>query len=242
MNDPLIFISTLVTMAVLGNLLLALWVYADAKAKGLKTNICILLFIFTLANSIGFVIYIIFRNSIEQKGSDVICSHCHARISNDVKYCPYCGVPHTQIEMSLPKKPKKYLLITGILLLCIVLIIAFVQILSHQSFDSSRSLSTTMSSSTKWGNTWTMRFVTANGTGCHTFVAKNSDYGLIYTSNITEGDLKIDFCDHNGNLITEILPNSSDTLRNVIHGEKYKIVVTANKARGFFSFKMRDLE
>ena len=110
------------------------------------------------------------------------------------------------------------------------------------SCDTSHSSRTTMSTSTKWGNTWKMSFRTADGyLGSHTFNVKGADYKLIYSSSLAEGELKIDFCDNDGNVITEIPTNTSDTLRSVENGKKYKIVVTANKAKeGSFSFQMKD--
>ena len=241
MNNPEFFALGIISLALLGNLLLALWVYADAKTKGLKKNICILLFIFTLANSGAFIFYIIFRMLLGQKSIEVICAQCHTRISNDVKFCPYCGVVHSAVETNLPKKPKKYLLISGIVIIIAVLAIACSRIIS-QSNSFSNSLRTTMCITTEWGNTWKMRFRTADGTGTHTFKANGENYGLIYSSNITKGNIKIDFCDYSGNVIAEIMPNCSDTLRNVVNGEKYQVVVTANDAKGEFSFRMRELK
>jgi hypothetical protein len=243
MNDPVIFSSVIITLALLGNLLLALWVYADAKAKGIKKSLCILFFIVTWMNSSGFIAYIVIRNFIKQKNLEVVCPQCHAGISNDVKFCPNCGVVHVRLDISLPKKPKKHLLVAGIALIVIVFALALIPVISNVFSDSSRSLSSTMCVKTKYGNTWKMRFRTADGIGYHTFKVKGDGYGLIYSSDITEGEMKIDFCDEAGNVITEIPLNISDTLRNVENGKKYKVVVTADKAKkGSFSFIMKDLK
>ena len=239
MNNT-VYIIAVIIMALAGNLLLALWGYKDAKAKGLKPKFCILLFVLALLNTIGVVIYAIFRNSFEQKGNEVACRQCRARISNDVKFCPNCGVAHSPLEVSPHRKPKKYLLVAGIALITIVFAFAVKEIASLGYFGSSRSLITTFSSGTKWGNTWKMSFRTANGIGEHRFKAESEHCGLIYSSDITKGVIKIDFCDDADNVITEILPNTADTLKNVENGKTYKIVVTADKARGSFSFKMRD--
>jgi len=239
MNDPIIFVWTVVIMAVLGELFLALWVYADAKAKGVKPSLRILFFIISLMNSSGFIAYIIIRNFIGQK---VVCSQCKGGISNDVKFCSHCGAAHIRQEMNLPKKPKKYLLVTGIALMALMLTWTLVDVTYRLSFDTPRSLNHTPSTRIEWGNIWYMRFLTtANGPGEHTFKAKGDNYGLIYSSDITQGALKIEFCDAAGNVITDIPSNTSDTLRNVENGKKYKVVVTADKARGEFSFKMKEL-
>jgi len=238
MNDPVIFVWTVVIMAVLGNLFLALWTYADAKAKGVKSGFCILFFIISLMNSSGFIAYIIVRKFLGQK---VVCPQCNTSISNDVKFCPNCGAAHARLEMNLPKKPKKYLLVIGIALIAMVLALALKVVISDLFDSSSRSLNTTMSMTTEWGNTWKMRFRTANGTGDHAFKAKGDNWGLIYSSDITQGALKIEFCDAAGNVITEIPPNTSGILRNVENGKTYKVIVTADEARGEFSFKMKEL-
>jgi hypothetical protein len=145
--------------------------------------------------------------------------------------------------MNMPKKSKKYLLVAGIVITVIVFAVVCLRVSSHASFGSSQSLFTTMSTSTEWGNTWEMRFRTADGIGEHTFKAKGDGYGLIYSSDITEGSMKIDFCDNDGNGITEILPNTTDTLKNLENGKKYKVVVTADRVKkGEFSFQMKDLK
>ena len=241
MNE-FIFIWVVIIMALIGNLLLALWVYADAKSKGLKQGLCILLFILTFSNTFGLIIYAIFRSSIGQRSNEVICNQCHTYIPSNAKFCPNCGITHTHFKIELPENPKKHLLIIGILLVFMVLIIAFYEIISQTSFDSSSSLKTRNCVSTEWGNTWKMRFKIANGTETHTFKVKGADYGLIYSSNITEGNLKIDFCDEAGNRISEIITNSSDTLQNMENGAKYKVTVTANDAKGSFSFQMKNLK
>ena len=236
MNNSEIYVLGIIAMAILGNLLLALWVYADAKAKGVRSGLCFLFFILTLSNSIGAVIYAGFRASLGQKSQEVVCCRCHARISNDFKFCPHCGNVHTHLEINPSKKPKKYLLIAGIVLISATLFIAITQI----SFNS-YSLNTSMSFTTKHGNTWKMRFRTANGIGEHTFKVNGDSCGLIYSSELTEGSMKIEFCDNDGNVITEIPINTSDTLRDVENGKKYKVVVTANHAKkGSFSFQMVD--
>ena len=195
-----------------------------------------------MMNSIGFILYLIFRKSLGQRHDAVVCPGCQTRISNDVKFCPNCGVNHIQSEIIFTKKPKNYLLVIGIVLITTVFAWAITAILSESSFGSSHSLSATLAITTKWDNQWAMSFHSAKGIGDHTFTVKGVDYGLIYSSEITKGDFKIDFCDAEGNVITEISPNTSDTIKNVENGKKYKIVVTAYKAKGAFSFQMKDLK
>ena len=73
MNNPEIFIWGTITLAFLGNLFFALWVYADAKAKSVRSNLCILLCVLTFLNSMGVVIYAIIRNSLGQRNNEVSC-------------------------------------------------------------------------------------------------------------------------------------------------------------------------
>jgi hypothetical protein len=172
----------------------------------------------------------------------VVCLKCHATISNHVKFCPNCGGVHIPLEFNQPKKPKKHFLVIGVLLIISVFVLVFVGIFSQTSFKVSRSLSTKMSVTNEYGNTWKMRFRTADGIGEHTFRVKGEDWGLIYSSNIAEGTIKFKVCDIDGNPICEILPNTTDTLKNVENGKKYKVIVSADNAKGSFSFQMVDLK
>jgi len=235
-------LGVIIALAI-GNLLMSLWVYADAKAKGLKSWLRILLAILTLASTSGLVIYAILRNSFERKVNKIACSQCHTLISNDVKFCPNCGIVHRPSEINLPKKSKIYLLLAGILINIVVIVMVFVYTIFPQSSSGlSQSVNSNINSvSIKLGNKWERRFQVANGTEEHTFNVKGEHWGLVYSSNITKGSIKIDFCNAAGNVITEILPNHTDTLWNVENGKKYKVIVTTDNAKGSFNFKMTDL-
>ncbi|MCL2289698.1 MAG: zinc ribbon domain-containing protein [Bacteroidetes bacterium] len=241
-NDPKTFFWVILIFGLIGNLCIALWLYADAKSRGIKQWLVVLFTIMTVLSTGWWIFYLILRSTLVPKYSEVLCPQCNTLIPNDVRFCPNCGAVHSYLEVRLPKKPKIYLLVIGFLFITMIFVFILIDTLSHASNNISRSLNTMMSTTTKWGNTWNMRFQTANGTGDHIFKAKGDDWGLIYSSNIVEGSIKIDFCDIAGNVITEIVPNSSDTLWNIENGKKYKIVVTADDAKGSFSFKMKDLE
>jgi hypothetical protein len=239
------FALSIIVILFLGNLLISFWVYADAKTKRLKPWLRIFFTILTLMNTSGLILYAILRNVFEQQANKVICPKCHELISNDVKFCPHCGVIHYPLEINRPVKSKKHFLFAGLSLLVIAIIIVIRMITTDVIPDNSSRyfhyFNTTMSVENKYGNTWNMRFKTANGIGTHTFKAKGEDWGLTYSSNITEGTIKFEVYDNAGNLVSEILPNTTDTLKNVENGEKYKLTVTAQKAKGAFSFKMVDL-
>jgi hypothetical protein len=242
MNDPLIFAVVIITLALIGNLCLALWVYADAKSKNMKRWLMIMFPILTVMNTGWLILYFILRSTLEQKTKMVVCSRCQADISNDVKFCPNCGATHELVAIIPPKKPKIYLLIAGFFFIIMVFVVTFSGILYEGSYSSPRSLNSSLNTHFEWGNTWKMRFYrSANGTGEHTFKVKGDNWGLISYSEIESGSFKIDFCDADGNLISEILPTGADTLKGVENGKSYKVVVTADNAKGAFSFKMKNL-
>jgi glucose uptake protein GlcU len=113
------FVLSLIGLLVIGNLLISCWVYADAKTKGLKPWLRIFLTILALLNTSGLIIYAILRNSFEQKTNKVICPQCHGFISNEVKFCPNCGVAHDPVESNIPVKSHKYFLISGLSIIII---------------------------------------------------------------------------------------------------------------------------
>ena len=127
MKEPVVLFWTIIIMAFAGNLLIAFWVYADSKARGLKPKLCNWLFILTFLNSIWLVVYyIIFRASFGQNTNEVACSRCQTRISNDFRFCPECGGVNTQLEVNLTEKPKKFLLFAGITIIVLVLVVAVI--------------------------------------------------------------------------------------------------------------------
>jgi hypothetical protein len=147
-NDPVVFLWVVLIMAIIGNLCFAIWVYTDAKSRGVKKWLICLFSIFTVLSTGWWLFYLILRTSLTPKHQEVVCPQCHARIPNDVKFCPNCGAVHAHLEVIQPKKPKVYWLIAGIVLITIVLTLAFIDVFKNAS-SMHCSLSTKMSTTTK---------------------------------------------------------------------------------------------
>ncbi|MDL2257843.1 zinc ribbon domain-containing protein [Eubacteriales bacterium OttesenSCG-928-K08] len=67
-------------------LLLGLFVYRDAKSRGM--NALLWAFIAALAPSlVGVIVYLVLR----QKNEPFACAHCGQHVQSDFSSCPYCG-------------------------------------------------------------------------------------------------------------------------------------------------------
>ena len=86
-----------------------------------------------------------------------------------------------------------------------------------------------------------MSFHTFQGSQSATFTAESDSPRIVYESQVTQGEMTIQIYERNGQediLIADVPVNESGVLDDLTNGERYKIVVTAQKARGNFSFKM----
>jgi len=134
LNDPVTFLWAVLIVAIIGNLCFAIWIYFDAKSRGMKKWLIYLFAIFTVLSTGWWLFYLILRTSLTPKHQEVVCPQCHARIPNDVKFCPNCGIAHTHLEVIQPKKTKIYLIIAGLVCITIVLVLALMDVLKNASF------------------------------------------------------------------------------------------------------------
>ena len=223
-----------------GVALLARWVYLDAKSRGINPLPWVLLVIFISPNFIGLIIYALVRpkNRNEDK-----CASCGASIPADSQYCPRCGFKHEPLQELRPRKaPGFKLMITGAAMLAATMIIAIVFAVQQFSAGNMPLGSYTVGSvSNKWGNSWSMSFHTFQGSESAYFTAKSDEPHIVYESNITQGELSISIYEQNGEdsiLVANIPINREGSLEGLVKGSRYRVVVTAEQARGSFSLKM----
>jgi hypothetical protein len=69
--------------------LLAGYVYADARRRGMPAIVWTLLAVL-LPNCVGFVLYFLLRKPIAR-----VCPHCQSGIAPDFPFCPRCGQAQT---------------------------------------------------------------------------------------------------------------------------------------------------
>jgi hypothetical protein len=81
----LILVSTLVPVFVFFAVLLYGYVYGDAKRRGMRAVLWLLLAIF-IPNAIGVILYFVLREPLP-----IPCASCGAPVNPGFAYCPSCG-------------------------------------------------------------------------------------------------------------------------------------------------------
>ena len=238
MSILIIIIAAILSLA--GVILMARWVYLDAKSRGVNPLPWVLLVLLVSPNFIGLIIYALVRpkNRIGDH-----CPQCGADIPVDCNYCPNCGAKHEATPNTKVKKgPRLTLLITGVVLLAVALTVLCVFAFRIVASGNTPFGSYTIGSvSNKWGNEWTMSFRTLQGSESADFTAKSDNPRIVYSSQITQGELTIQIYEQNGQsniLRAEIHANEEGVLDDLVKGLRYKVIAVGQQARGSFSFKM----
>jgi len=86
MSDAQVMTITLSSIFLI-HIILAIFVYRDAKKRGLNTKLWTILTLF-VPNFFGVIMYFIIRT---QTSSKKVCHQCHHNINQDDHYCPTCG-------------------------------------------------------------------------------------------------------------------------------------------------------
>ncbi len=86
MSDAQIMTITFSSILLI-HIILAIFVYRDAKKRGLNTKLWTLLTL-VVPNFFGVIMYFIVRT---QTSSKKVCHQCHHNINHDDLYCPKCG-------------------------------------------------------------------------------------------------------------------------------------------------------
>ena len=90
---PFFFIFFFIALFLAVGILLLVWVYRDAKSRGLDGALWLLIVL--VGNILGLIAYLIvredrMRETVAREGRKY-CSQCGHQISQDAKYCENCG-------------------------------------------------------------------------------------------------------------------------------------------------------
>lgn len=159
----------LLILALSSKIFISLWVYKDAKSRGLNGFLWSMLVLF-LSGSLVFLIYIL----VVRKERNIQCRNCNFNQSEKLVYCGRCGseIKIDRYEEDLNKNTNKVFLNIGIGLLIISMIMGIVMsfgVLWEERDGISVSF---MSVSSKYNNTWKDRFKYKNGEKSHNFNIK----------------------------------------------------------------------
>lgn len=224
-----------------GVILLARWVYLDAESRGINPWPWVLLVLLVSPNFIGLIVYALTRPKNMVFAS---CEHCRAEIPVNSNYCPNCGVQGRHDAGGPVKKhPGNRLLIAGFALIfsafLTLIVVGFASFVDTSRLKSVFGSYSIVSINKQWGNSWSMSFYTFQGQKSKTFTADGAEPRFVYSSEITKGELTIELFDSSGGLAALLPVNESGEFIRLTPGEKYKVVVTANKASGKFEFEMQ---
>ena len=249
--DTIAIIAIIISVfiIIIGVFLIARWIYIDAKSRGINPLPWILMTLFISPNFLGLIIYILTRPK-----SEIFCPNCRKSITKEMNYCPNCAVRIETNPFSYTHKTSNKLLIWGIALIVTFSIASIIGIGIYSMpdskgfknssisriFDSTSSYSATSMVNTNFNNKWKCSFKTLNGCKRGNFRAKSETPMLIYSSEITKGNITFEVFDDKDNIIETIPSNVSGEVTNLVQGTKYKVVATTDGvAGGKFSFEMK---
>lgn len=250
-------ISFLITL--IGIFLIARWIYFDAKSRGTNPLPWIVMTVIIFPNFIGLIMYILARPK-----SDMLCNNCNFNISRDMNFCPNCGEKTVENASFSTSKISNKSLIWGIILFVLFAILTFIGAKIHSILPERNrpyKASAFNLSSESFGNQWKDEFKILDGTTDYFFEAESENPVLVYSSEITMGNItfevyssndsiiKIPSPHHpinkilemgNDSLIQIISSNTSGEISNLIQGKTYKVIATTDGiASGKYSFEMK---
>ncbi|MGN0154748.1 MAG: hypothetical protein ACI4A3_09865 [Lachnospiraceae bacterium] len=126
-----IFLGALVTIAAIALMvLLGVWVYRDAKNKGMN-GILWTAVVILVPSCIGLIIYLIVRMDNEK----VICSNCNTAVNGKNRFCSNCGVElvpvvDTSEQADAFKKSQRNILIGFFSTLAVIIVLSIFMIAS----------------------------------------------------------------------------------------------------------------
>ena len=247
-------------VVLIGIFLIARWIYYDAKSRGINPLPWTLITIIISPNIIGLIMYILTRPK-----SDMLCNNCKHNIAKKINFCPNCGEKtDNNVSFSISKTSNKSLS-WGLVLFVIFSITLIIGTKIHSILperNGKYKMSCYEMSSVLLENQWENEFKIIDGTDEYFFEAKNENSVLVYSSEITFGNITFEVYstsdsvfritpsaprpvfktpqNEKDSLIETISSNTSGEITNLVQGKKYKVVATTDGvASGKFSFEMK---
>ena len=214
--------------------MLGLWVYKDAKSRGLNAKLWVIAVIF-IPNFIGLILYFI----VGRKQIMIECSNCNSRINYDSKYCNKCGhvidiSDKETVEFKSNKATIRALIITFVIfVISIILIFGIAFFGNIDSYDFNVNIG-----GAEWniGNEWKVSFYKSNETFKKSLTIKDSNtQKLSIKSELEKGELFlrivqedkediIDLTNVNGQMEYDLNKFNSGKLKCYLYGNNAKKV------------------
>ncbi|NMB08471.1 MAG: hypothetical protein GX981_08815 [Tissierellia bacterium] len=223
-------------LILLSKIFMALWVYKDAKSRGIDPVIWTLLILF-FSGSLIFLLYTL----IIRKERNIICENCNFIQSDNLIYCGRCGNKmkidrHDELDNN---QGNKTFLAIGIILLISSIAIGSVFIYETISKDIDNIPISLMSVRTKYNDKWKESFRYKNGENTHKFKIKDKTI-LNCSWNIESGSIEVKLYDGDKQ-IREFNSNDNPDYNELIDlsdykGSKITLKLKAKKALGKIHF------
>ncbi len=115
MNNMSMLLIWVIAIVMISTLIIAVWVYKDAKQRGLNGVLWALL-VLVIGNFGGLILYLL----VGRTQNNVVCNNCNSKTSGNGGFCSMCGEKIEVKEKSV--RSYKGLLIACVVFVCIAII------------------------------------------------------------------------------------------------------------------------
>lgn len=233
MNTSILII---ISILLLSKIFIAIWVYKDAKGRGINPLLWSML-VLVFSGSLTFLLYVL----VVRKERNIQCKNCNFIQTEKLLYCGRCG---SEINIDPYDEnnndTNKIILVLGVALLIIGIISGVLLTFNTVWKDKPIMTVSLMSASSKYNNVWKDKFKYKNGSKSHTFKIKEDRTKLNIDWDINDGYMEAKLY-KDDELIKEInskdYPIYKETIDLSEHiGDKVILNIKFKKTSGRMSF------
>lgn len=204
-------------LLILAKVFIAIWVYKDAKSRGMNPFIWTIL-ILIYSGVLVFLVYLL----VIRKERNITCENCNFTQSEKLLYCGRCGseMKIDRYEESSNKNANGIFLNIGIVLLILGIILGGIFFFQTVLKDNGNIPISLMSVSSKYGGKWKDKFKYKDGEWNHTFKIKDKTT-LNASWDVDDGSIDAKFY-NNDKLIKEINSEDRPSYKELIDLSQYK--------------------
>ena len=173
----------IIGILLLSKIFIAIWVYKDAKSRGINPFLWSILVLF-FSGSLTFLLYVL----VVRKERNIHCGNCDFMQTEKLLYCGRCG---SEINIDRYDENNNYtnkiMLVLGMALLIIGIISGVLLTFNNVWKDKPIMTVSLMSAGSKYNNVWKDKFKYKNGSKSHTFKIKEDRTKLNIDWDINDG-------------------------------------------------------
>lgn len=199
MEVRILFVLSVLAVILTGTILLGLWTYKDAKARGLNGGLWVAVVLLT-PNFIGLLLYFLIG-----RRNNAICSSCNKMIQTGSMYCPHCGQQQNQEPKIIgQRKSSNKGLLIGFIICIVTLTLLFAGAIFYsiysEGFAFNNSIAIGMINNS-FGDKWNVSFRSFSGTlNSSVSIKDGNPKALEIETSLEEGNLILHIYQGNTNL------------------------------------------